>query len=314
LSTEFWFGVSSFDKKVTTATQLEWLEKDLIAANANRANVPWVVAQGHRDIYCSTSDDSDCGAGQAGVIRADLEPLFFKYGLDLWINGHEHSYERTYPMYKGESQKCPGSCPERSNNCLETCTNPNATIYIITGAAGSPEMHEGFDNAQPSWSAYRSNTFGYSRLLVHNATHIRWQEVQTDPTLFPTADYGRVIDDVWIIQEKHGPFDLATAPKGKAWPIGDETPSRAFDHWGPLLGLDKDGTDKRATVALIREFREIHGDKAWAEKEDELLRYVNDRIGGASEWEDVRGDGSSSGAWFRWKDQSLEDVARVMRR
>ena len=63
LSTEFWFGVTSADKTVTTQTQLEWIEKDLIAANKNRANVPWIDAQGHRDIYCSTSDDSDCGAG-----------------------------------------------------------------------------------------------------------------------------------------------------------------------------------------------------------------------------------------------------------
>ena len=78
ISTEFWFGVNSSDGAVTLATQLAWLEKDLAAAQANRANVPWVVAQSHRDIYCSTSDDSDCGDSQAGLVRKDLEPLFFK--------------------------------------------------------------------------------------------------------------------------------------------------------------------------------------------------------------------------------------------
>ena len=31
---------------------------------------------------------------------------------------------------------------------LASGTNPNATIYIVTGAAGSAEMHEGFDNPQ----------------------------------------------------------------------------------------------------------------------------------------------------------------------
>jgi hypothetical protein len=31
-------------------------------------------------------------------------------------------------------------------------------------------------------------------------------------------------------------------------------------------------------------------------------------------WEDVRADGASSGAWFKWKEQSVEDLARVMRR
>ena len=38
--------------------------------------------------------------GQAGTVRDDLEPLFYSYGVDLWINGHEHSYERTFPLYK----------------------------------------------------------------------------------------------------------------------------------------------------------------------------------------------------------------------
>lgn len=90
LSTELWFGVG--DLSVNKATMLKWLEADLQAANANRDKVPWVIAHGHRDIYCSTSDDSDCNTlGDAGKVRLDLEPLFYKYGLDLWINGHEHS-------------------------------------------------------------------------------------------------------------------------------------------------------------------------------------------------------------------------------
>ena len=111
--------------------------------------------------------------------------------------------------------------------------------------------------------------------------------------------YGRVIDDAWIIQHHHGPFDLATAPKGTAWPIGDETPARSLDHWAPLLGLD-DGTG-RATTALIREFVEQHGEEAFAVKEDGLLATAKRFAGGESStvWEDVRDDGSSEGAWFK---------------
>ena len=63
-----------------------------------------------------------------------------------------HADERTYPVYEGKS--------DRSN------VDPKATIYIVTGAAGSPEMHEAFTNTPPSWSAFRSNTFGYSRMCV----------------------------------------------------------------------------------------------------------------------------------------------------
>lgn len=286
-STEFYFGKT--DGNSTRETQRSWLENDLKTANANRDNVPWIIAHGHRDIYCSTSDDNDCASpGDAGKIRDDLEPLFYKYGLDIWINGHEHSYERTYPLYKGASVK--------------SYIDPAATIYIVTGAAGSPEMHEAFDNNPPSWSAFRSNTFGYSRALVHNATHLRWQQVQTDPTLFPTSDYGRVIDDVWFIQHKHGPFDAARAPNGTAFPSGTDSRARTDDHWGPLLPF-LDHASGRAVSELIREFVAEHGERAWAEKEDDLLKIANNFTGGTGEvWEDVRAEGlSSSGAWFKWK-------------
>ena len=57
----------------------------------------------------------------------------------------------------------------------------------------------------------------------------------------------------------------------------------------------------RATSALIREYRERYGEAAWAQKEDELLAFVNGRLGGRTAWEDVRDSGSSDGAWFKWK-------------
>lgn len=31
---------------------VDWLERDLAAANRNRANVPWIVVFGHRPFYC----------------------------------------------------------------------------------------------------------------------------------------------------------------------------------------------------------------------------------------------------------------------
>ena len=34
----------------------EWLEKDLAAANANRENVPWIVAYSHRPMYCAVEE------------------------------------------------------------------------------------------------------------------------------------------------------------------------------------------------------------------------------------------------------------------
>ncbi|MEG3937229.1 metallophosphoesterase [Microcoleus sp. S36b_A3] len=64
--------------------QLVWLEKELTQSTA-----PWKVVFGHHQIYSS---------GIYGVNQPFLKtltPLFKKYGVQLYINGHEHSYERT---------------------------------------------------------------------------------------------------------------------------------------------------------------------------------------------------------------------------
>lgn len=40
--------------------QYDWLLKDLIKANRNRRSRPWVVAMGHRPMYCSNKNIDDC--------------------------------------------------------------------------------------------------------------------------------------------------------------------------------------------------------------------------------------------------------------
>jgi len=286
ISTELWFGVSSSEPNVNLTTFLDWFAKDMAKANANRKNAPWIVVHGHRSIYCSC--DGDCDAS-AEKVRKDMEPLFMKYGVDFFVNGHEHNYERSWPLYQGKSDK--------SN------VDPKAPIYVVTGAAGSHELHEPFTRLQPSWSAFRSNTFCYTRMLVFNSTHIHWQQVQTDPTKFPGSDYGRVIDDAWIVQNNHGPFSLADAPKEDG--TCDPETCQTHDHWMPLLKLNTTGA---STMEQIATFRKTYGEGAWIEKLHGLMAWSRENLSDNSGkvvkqtvWEDVRADGSSDGAVFKWK-------------
>lgn len=55
---------------------------------------------------------------------------------------------------------------------------------------------------------------------------------------------------------------------------------------------------------MIREYIAEHGERAFAEKEDQLLSRANrlaglDNASALSAWEDVRADGGSDGQWFR---------------
>lgn len=82
--------------------------------------------------------------------------------------------------------------------------NSGAPVYIVEGCAGDKENHEPFTRAQPVYSAFRSNTYGYSRMTVYNATHMLWEQVQTDNGQPKTT--GTVIDAMLLVQNNHGPF------------------------------------------------------------------------------------------------------------
>eukprot|EP00213_Chloropicon_mariensis_P004479 CAMPEP_0197484448 /NCGR_PEP_ID=MMETSP1309-20131121/57394_1 /TAXON_ID=464262 /ORGANISM="Genus nov. species nov., Strain RCC998" /LENGTH=793 /DNA_ID=CAMNT_0043027087 /DNA_START=217 /DNA_END=2600 /DNA_ORIENTATION=- len=74
-------------------TLYEWLEKDL--AQAQRGNYSWIVAYHHQPPYSKGSHDSD-SEYECYKLRQNLVPMFEKYGVDLVLAGHSHSYERSH--------------------------------------------------------------------------------------------------------------------------------------------------------------------------------------------------------------------------
>lgn len=64
--------------------QLSWLEQELSSSNA-----PWKIVFGHHQIYSS---------GHYGMNQPFIEtltPIFQKHRVQLYINGHDHHYERS---------------------------------------------------------------------------------------------------------------------------------------------------------------------------------------------------------------------------
>jgi len=98
---------------------MRWLEADLAAANANRAERPWIVAFGHRTWFYRDHRLKD------KVLMDAHRPLFEKYGVDLYMAGHVHAYSRHLPA--------PGS---------------GDIPVVVTGAGGCEEGLEGFKRTQ----------------------------------------------------------------------------------------------------------------------------------------------------------------------
>merc|ERR1711972_1142557 len=136
-----------------------------------------------------------------GSFEYGLEKLFYEYGVDLYIAGHEHDYERMFDVAPHFNEVLPWL----SGITTQSTLDPPATTYIITGSAGNIEDHEPFTRPAPERSAKRLNTYGWSKMIVHNATHLLWQQIQTDSGA-PASTWGKVMDETWIVQNHHGPF------------------------------------------------------------------------------------------------------------
>lgn len=106
--------------------QLAWLEKTL-----RQSNAPWKIVYGHHPVYASGIYGTDKD------MVARLAPLFKRYRVQLYINGHEHHYERT--------------------------TAINGTTYLITGIGGASLRPVG----KSDWTAYAESRYGFSALEVY---------------------------------------------------------------------------------------------------------------------------------------------------
>jgi hypothetical protein len=62
-----------------------------------------------------------------------------------------------------------------------------APVYVVSGAAGCKELHKPWAHPQAPFTAFRSNTFGYTRMIIHNHTHLHLEQVETDPPVFKGA-------------------------------------------------------------------------------------------------------------------------------
>ena len=78
----------ALDSTALDAAQLKWLEGALAASSA-----PWKIAYFHHPIYSSGGMH-----GSDLKLRAQLEPLFVRYGVAAVFSGHDHTYERTKPQ------------------------------------------------------------------------------------------------------------------------------------------------------------------------------------------------------------------------
>lgn len=120
--------------------QVMWLEDVLSSEKARDAS--FRVAVIHRPPYSSSEHAQMAAEGREEEIikiRENFVPLFERGGIDIVFSGHEHNYERTFPILDGKIDE-------------------GGVVYIITGGGGAPLYDKKLENP---WSACFAKVYHY---------------------------------------------------------------------------------------------------------------------------------------------------------
>ena len=137
-------GSSFYVRGYSNGVQTRWLEQTLKEAKDDD-DIDWIVVQMHQDALSS----SKTGNGSDKGIREAWLPLFDRYGVDLVVCGHDHDYERSYPVrgcnhHAGVDAKTgvsvdtlqprPVTHAQGTGNTFDTS---HGTIHLILGGGGT---------------------------------------------------------------------------------------------------------------------------------------------------------------------------------
>lgn len=161
--------------------QLAFVRADLTRANENRARVPWIIAYAHKPLYCSTSDYFDCKINSAHI-RGLFEPLFHEFGVDVYLTGHVHNYERTWPVLNGTAE----------NQSYDKAKN---TVHVVIGSAGDNEGLTNRWETCPAWSVAREGEHvGYADMIFRDANTLVFN--------YRNAASGAIMDSFTITKDR----------------------------------------------------------------------------------------------------------------
>lgn len=102
--------------------QIEWLKKEVAQTDKK-----WKVVAFHKAIYSVGNHSTDADIAQ---LREKLYPVLDELGIDLVLQGHDHTFMRSYQMYG--NTPIMDAMPDENGRV----TNPDGTLYMINNSPG----------------------------------------------------------------------------------------------------------------------------------------------------------------------------------
>jgi hypothetical protein len=162
-------GTSLYIRGYSEGAQTRWLEETLAAA-AQNPGIDWIIVQMHQDALSSSKN----GNGSDKGIREAWLPLFDRYGVDLVLCGHDHDYERSWPVRGCDRQ---AGRDARTGAPVDTC-RPNPVI-TAEPADGHYDTRQGTIHLILGGGGTSAPLDAYG---INPATHLPQAKVITRPT------------------------------------------------------------------------------------------------------------------------------------
>lgn len=128
--------------------QREWLEKTLRDAR-EKDKVRWLIVFKHHPLYSSNVNRLD-----NQELISELREMLDKYKVDLVLAGHNHNYERSYPLRGAE--------PVSTD---PTGSNKSAGVVFVVSGGGGKSLYK-LTPEKPVKTAYRESMPHYLRVKV----------------------------------------------------------------------------------------------------------------------------------------------------
>ena len=163
----------------------------------------WRIVMFHQDIYGSGLDHSD---SDGIILRTQLTPIFDEFDIDVALQGHDHTYSRSYQL-SGDGKEhtafdksnAYGEDYLDQNNCYTinsdlvtgTIVDPKGTVYMEANSSTGSKFYE-LIPAQQDYIAERSQTWTPSYSVVNmteTALTITTYDADTNEVLEGSSAY-----------------------------------------------------------------------------------------------------------------------------
>ncbi|MFI5889073.1 fibronectin type III domain-containing protein [Actinoplanes sp. NPDC051513] len=141
---------------------------DTVKAHGGEAK--WTVLVYHHSIYSPADHAKD---GDNKIRRTDFPTAFSNLGVDLVLQGHDHSYSRSYEIKNGAKAN-----PDEKPGQGDVFTGPGGVIYVTANSASGSKYYDitAPDNSGTSGAgngADPQNPSSYWYNSVQNQEHVR---------------------------------------------------------------------------------------------------------------------------------------------